>query len=175
MLNQIKSNHSAPPENLLLAQLPAAERQLLAEHLELVSLPMGHVLHEPGESLSHAYFPTDCAISLRYIVESGDSTELAIIGKEGMIGTALFTGGQSTTSRAVLQSAGHAYRLKASVLQSEFSQDGPLSKLLMKLSASMITQMVQNAASNQRRSFEATSQEALADAGSKPATEITTH
>ena len=114
-------------QNALLAALSTAECERLANDLELVPLRLGQVLYEAGQTMSHAYFPIDCVVSLLYVMKNGESAEIAIVGNEGMIGIALFMGGESTLSRAIVQNAGHAYRLKAQVLKDEFSSGGALS------------------------------------------------
>lgn len=166
MPNQPRSDQPETPENALLAQLPAVDLRRLTEHLELVKLPAGHVLHERDQPMSHAYFPTDCVVSLRFAVDNGMSAQLAVVGQEGMIGMAIITGGHSSISQAVLPSAGHAYRLPASVLKSEFDRGGPLSELLLKSSASVITQMAEAAALSQCVSSAFASSGSFSDAAS---------
>ncbi|MET0216894.1 MAG: cyclic nucleotide-binding domain-containing protein, partial [Burkholderiales bacterium] len=102
-----------PEQNHLLNVLPASDRERLFPKLELVPLPLGDVLYESGSRLSHVYFPTDSIVSLLYVMEDGASAEIAVVGNEGIVGVSLFMGGETTPSRAVVQSAGHAYRLKA--------------------------------------------------------------
>jgi CRP-like cAMP-binding protein len=114
----------------------------------LVPLALGQVLYDSGQTMSHAYFPIDCIVSLLYVMENGESAEIAIVGNEGMIGIPLFLGGESTQSRAIVQNAGHAYRLKAEVLKDEFQTGGALSRLLLMFASALITQMVQTAACN---------------------------
>jgi CRP-like cAMP-binding protein len=128
-----------PEQNALIAALPAIECKRLAKDLELVPLTLGQVLYESGQTMSHAYFPIDCIVSLLYVMKNGESAE---------IGIALFMGGESTLSRAIVQNAGHAYRLKAQVLKDEFQRGGPLSRVLLMFSSALITQMVQTAACN---------------------------
>src|SRR6202171_6140182 len=137
-----------PQQNTLLAALSAAECARLANHLELVTLTLGQVLYEAGQTMSHAYFPLDCIVSLLYVMKNGESAEIAIVGNEGMIGVPLFMGGESTQSRAIVQNAGHAYRLKAQVLKDEFYSGGALQRLLLMFASALITQMVQTAACN---------------------------
>ena len=137
-----------PQQNALLAALSAAECERLAKDLELVPITPGQVLYESGETMSHAYFPTDCVVSLLYVMKNGESAEIAIVGNEGIIGIALFMGGESTMSRAIAQNAGHAYRLKAQVLKDEFHGGGAFSRLLLMFASALITQMVQTAACN---------------------------
>jgi CRP-like cAMP-binding protein len=135
-------------QNALLAALPATDRERLGKDLELVPLTLGQVLYESGETMSHAFFPIDCVVSLLYVMRNGASAEIAIVGNEGMIGISLFMGGESTRSRGVVQNAGHAYRMKAEVLKHEFLSMGALSHLLLMFSSALITQMVQTAACN---------------------------
>jgi CRP-like cAMP-binding protein len=140
--------------NALLAALPSAERARFSDHLELVPLALGQVLYEAGETMRHAYFPTDCVISLLYVMKNGESAEIAIVGNEGMIGIALFMGGDSTMSRAIVQNAGHAYRLKAQVLKDEFHRGNALTRSLLMFGSALITQMVQTAACNRHHSVD---------------------
>jgi len=151
-----KTTNPSPSEqqNLLLAGLPAAELERLVDSLELVPLALGQVLYESGETMSHAYFPTDCVISLLYVMQNGASAEIAIVGNEGMIGLALFMGGGSTMSRAIVQNAGHAYRLNANVLREEFNRGNALSRSLLMFSSALITQMVQTAACNRHHTID---------------------
>jgi len=137
-----------PQQNAILAALPSAECARLSNDLELVPLKLGQVLYESGQTMSHAYFPINCVISHLYVMKNGESAEIAIVGNEGMIGIALFMGGESTISRAIVQNAGHAYRLKAQVLKDEFHSGGALSRLLLMFASALITQMVQTAACN---------------------------
>jgi CRP-like cAMP-binding protein len=137
-----------PQQNALFAALSAAECQRLAEDLELVPLALGQVLYESGETMSHAYFPVDCVVSILYVMENGESAEIAIVGNEGIVGIALFMGGESTMSRAIVQNAGHAYRLKREVLKDEFAAGGAFCRLLLMFASAFITQMVQTAACN---------------------------
>jgi CRP-like cAMP-binding protein len=142
------SEQHHPQQNALLAALSAADYERLAEDLVLVPLALGQVLYEAGETMSHAYFPIDCVVSLLYVMENGDSAEIAIIGKDGMVGIALFMGGESTISRAIVQNAGFAHRLKAQVLKDEFANMHALSRLLLMFASALMTQMVQTAACN---------------------------
>jgi len=148
MKNPLMTERHRPEENALIAALSAAERERLAKDLELVPLALGQVLYESGQTMSHAYFPIDCIVSLLYVMKNGESAEIAVVGNEGMIGIALFMGGESTMSRAIVQNAGHAYRLKRKVLKDEFTSGGELSHLLLMFASALITQMVQTAACN---------------------------
>ena len=148
MKNLSSADQHRPQQNALLAALSAAERKRLAKDLELVPLKLGQILYEAGQTMSHVYFPIDCVVSLLYVMKNGESAEIAIVGNEGMIGIALFMGGESTMSRAIVQNAGHAYRLKAQVLKDEFHSGGALSRQLLMFASALITQMVQTAACN---------------------------
>jgi CRP-like cAMP-binding protein len=142
------TNRQQPQQNTLLAALSSAEYERLANELELVPLTLGQVLYESGQTMSHAYFPIDCVVSLLYVMKNGESAEIAVVGNEGMIGIALFMGGESTMSRAIVQNAGQAFRLKAQVLKDEFQGGGELNRLLLMFASALITQMVQTAACN---------------------------
>lgn len=124
MRNTTTTDQHRPQKNALFAALSAAAVNRLADDLELVPLTLGQVLHESGETMSHPYFPIDCVVSLLFVMKNGESAEIAVVGYEGMIGIALFMGGESTMSRAIVQNAGHAYRLKAQVLKEEFLSGG---------------------------------------------------
>jgi CRP-like cAMP-binding protein len=154
MKNSSSTNHHQPRQNTLLAALSAAECARLAKDLELVSLTLGEVLYESGETMSHAYFPIDGIVSLLYVMENGGSAEIAIVGNEGMIGIALFMGGESTMSRAIVQNAGHAYRMKAQVLKDEFHSGGALNAILLMFTSALISQMVQTAACNRHHTVD---------------------
>ncbi|MHB8623817.1 MAG: Crp/Fnr family transcriptional regulator [Sulfuricaulis sp.] len=143
-----------PQQNALLAALPAAELERLAQDLELVPMTLGQVLYDTGQTMSHAYFPLDCIVSLLYVMENGDSAEIAIVGNEGIIGVPMFMGGESTQSRAIIQNAGHAYRLKSQVLKQEFNNGGSLQRLLLLFASALMTQMVQTAACNRHHSVD---------------------
>jgi CRP-like cAMP-binding protein len=154
----MKTNAGPPfrrvPQNRLLAALPSAERARFSNDLELVPLKLGEVLYESGETMTHAYFPTDCVISLLYVMKNGESAEIAIVGNEGMIGVALFMGGDSTMSRAIVQNAGQAFRLKAKVLKDEFNRGNELTHSLLIFGSALITQMVQTAACNRHHTVD---------------------
>jgi len=144
----------APNQNHLLAALPAAEFARLAPELELVAMPLGQALYESGELLQHVYFPTSAIVSLLYVMENGASAEIAIVGNEGILGISLFMGGETTPNRAVVQSAGHGYRLKAHLLKDEFRRAGPVMDLLLRYTQALITQMAQTAACNRHHSID---------------------
>jgi len=140
--------------NRLLAVLPEADFCRLSLDLEWVSLKLGQVLHESGFGLEHVYFPTDSIVSLLYVMENGESAEIAIVGNEGMVGVSLFMGGETTTSRAVVQSGGHAFRLKHSILKQEFTRSGALQRLLLRYTQALFTQTSQTAACNRHHSVQ---------------------
>ena len=144
----------SPNQNHLLAALPAAEFDRILPHLELVPMPLAEALYESGGRLNHVYFPTTCIISLLYVMEDGASAEIAVVGNEGLLGIALFMGGETTPSRAVVQSAGFGYRLKASVLKLEFNCGGAVMHLLLRYTQALITQMAQTAVCNRHHSVE---------------------
>jgi CRP-like cAMP-binding protein len=141
-------------QNRLLAALPDAERQHWLPNLEIVQLGLGQVLYEPGVTLSHVYFPTTAIVSLLYVMENGASAEIAVAGNDGMVGIALFMGGDSTPSRAVVQSAGHALRMKSQFLKDEFDHHGPVLHLLLRYTQALITQMAQTAVCNRHHSVD---------------------
>ena len=143
-----------PHQNHLLDALPKADYQRVASHLELVPLNLGDVLYESGARLKHVYFPTTAIISLLYVMEDGGSAEIAIVGNEGLLGISLFMGGDTTPSRAVVQSAGKAYRLKAELLKAEFARFGPTMHLLLCYTQALITQMSQTAVCNRHHSVD---------------------
>ncbi|MBL0142995.1 MAG: Crp/Fnr family transcriptional regulator [Betaproteobacteria bacterium] len=144
----------SPNQNHLLAALPTAEFERLAGNLELVPMPLGEILYEPGGQLQHAYFPTTSIVSLHYDTESGASAEIAGVGNEGVVGISLFMGGDTTTSSAVVQTAGHAYRLRRGILMQEFERAGPMRGLLLRYTQALITQMTQTAVCNRHHSVE---------------------
>src|SRR5436190_11576573 len=145
---------ASPTQNHLLAALPEADYAGLLPDLELVSLPLGMAVYESGGKLDHVYFPTNCIVSLLYVLEDGASAEIAVVGHEGLVGVALFMGGESTSSRAVVQSAGDAYRLPSKILKREFEHGGPLQHLLLRYTQALITQMAQTAVCNRHHSVE---------------------
>jgi len=143
-----------PQQNQLLAALPPADLEPFASQLELVPMPLGQMLYEPGTQLRHAYFPTNSIVSLHYVTESGASAETAGVGNEGVVGISLFMGGDTTPSSAVVQTAGHAYRLDRHVLQQEFNRAGALQRLLLRYTQALMTQMAQTAVCNRHHSVE---------------------
>lgn len=144
----IKTYDSDPRQNHLIAALPLAVQERLLPNLMPIHLPLGTVLYESGDTLRHAYFPTDCIISLLYVMEDGSSAEIAIVGNEGILGTALFMGGESTPSRAIVLSAGSAYRILGQKFKEEFGRHSEMLLLLLRYTQSLITQMAQTAACN---------------------------
>ena len=149
----MSSAHS-PQQNHLLAALPAEDFEPLAAHLELAPLRLGEMLYEPGGQMTHAYFPTTAIVSLHYVMESGASAESAGVGNEGVVGISLFMGGDTTPSSAVVQTAGHAYRLKSRVLKQEFNRGGLLQRILLRYTQALMTQMFQTAACTRHHSVE---------------------
>jgi len=138
----------------LLAALPEAEWPRWPHLLEPVELPLGHVLYESGIVLTHVYFPTTAIVSLLYLMENGSSAEIAVAGREGLVGVSLFMGGESTTSRAVVLSGGQGYRLPAAVLKEEFGRAGPVLHLLLRYTQALITQMAQTAVCNRHHQLD---------------------
>jgi CRP-like cAMP-binding protein len=143
-----------PKRNHLLGALPSADLQRWLPQLEVVEMPLGHVLYESGRTLSHVYFPTTAIVSLLYVMENGASAEIAVVGNEGVVGISLFMGGESTPSRAVVQSAGQGLRLRAHLIKQEFEQAGPAMHLLLRYTQALITQMAQTAVCNRHHSLD---------------------
>ncbi|MDM0022850.1 Crp/Fnr family transcriptional regulator [Variovorax saccharolyticus] len=140
--------------NDLLAALPDAELKRWLPLLEPVDLPLGHAVYESGATLSHVYFPTTAIVSLLYVLENGASAEIAVVGREGIVGISIFMGGGSTPNRAVVQSAGKGFRLSAKALQDEFNRAGPVLHLLLRYTQALITQMSQTAVCNRHHSLD---------------------
>ncbi len=143
-----------PKQNLLLAALPAADYERLLPQLELVPLPLGWAVYESGSPQGYEYFPTTSIVSLLYVMEDGSPAEIAVVGNEGVVGISLFMGGETTPSRAVVQSAGYAYRLTGRLLKGEFERGGPLQHLLLRYTQALITQMAQTAVCNRHHAVE---------------------
>jgi len=152
MKNSSATDQHWPGKNGLIASLSSADCENLSQNLELVSLSLGQVLYESGQTMSHAYFPVDCVVSLLSVMKNGETVEIAVVGNEGMIGLALFMGGESMMSRAIVQNSGHAYTLKAQVLKDEYNKGEALSHQLLLFAQALITQMVQTAACNRHHS-----------------------
>jgi CRP-like cAMP-binding protein len=148
IMSSLHTSPHSPKQNHLLDALPAAEFARLSPHLERVSMPLGEVLHESGQPLPHAYFPTSAVVSLHYVLENGASSEVAGIGNEGMLGIALFMGGETTLSRAIVSIAGHGYRLRARLLLEEFNRSAATMHLLLRYTQALITQTSQTVACN---------------------------
>jgi CRP-like cAMP-binding protein len=145
---------SNPCHNHLLAALPAADFARLAPHLEPVPMLLGESLYEPGGRLQHVYFPTTAIVSLLYVLESGASAEIAGVGNEGVLGISLFMGGDTTPSSAVVQTAGHGFRLPARLLKEEFNRGGAMQRLLLRYTQALLTQMCQTSACNRHHSID---------------------
>jgi CRP-like cAMP-binding protein len=141
-------------QNHLLAALPIEVHERLFPHLESVSMPWGKVLYKSGDAANHVYFPTDCIVSLMYVMDDGTSAEQSVVGHEGMVGVAVFMGGESTTSQAIVQSAGHAYRLSGKRLMDEFNRHGALFHLMLLYAQALITQMAQTAVCNRHHTID---------------------
>ena len=143
-----------PKHNHLLKSLSKDEYDRLSPHLELITLDLGHVMYESGEKLNNVYFPTTSIISILNVMENGSSAEIAVVGNEGILGISLFMGGVTTPSRAVVQSGGLAYRMKANLLLNEFNLAGPVQRLLLRYTQALITQMAQTAACNRHHTID---------------------
>jgi CRP-like cAMP-binding protein len=143
-----------PRNNHLLAALPEAEWKRWLPQLECVELTLGQVLYEPGVTLSHVYFPTSAIVSLLYVMENGASAEIAVVGNEGIVGISLFMGGESTPSRAVVQSAGQGFRLSAHAIKEECDRTGPVLHLLLRYTQALITQLAQTAVCNRHHTLD---------------------
>ncbi|HWK85374.1 MAG TPA: Crp/Fnr family transcriptional regulator [Caldimonas sp.] len=143
-----------PKINQLLAALPPADWKRWLPELEWIDLPLGEVLYESGNLQTHVYFPATAIVSLLYVMESGASAEIAVVGREGVVGISLFMGGESTPSRAVVQSAGHGFRMKAPAIKDEFNRSGPAMHLLLRYTQALITQMAQTAVCNRHHSVD---------------------
>ncbi len=141
-------------QNHILASLPASAFERMAPQLKFVPMELGKVLYESGDALRYVYFPTDCIVSLLYVLQNGSSAEISVVGNEGLIGIALFMGGETTPSRAIVQSAGHAYRLPGQLLKDEFHRDPDTQLLLLRYTQALITQMAQTAVCNRHHSVD---------------------
>lgn len=145
---------SSPRQNALLAALPDEDYARLLPDLEAIEMPLGHVLYESGAKMRHVYFPTTAIVSLLYVMEDGSSAEIAVAGNEGIVGVSLFMGGETTPSRAVVQSAGHGYRLKGQQLKDEFMRGSAVQHLLLRYTQALLTQMAQTAVCNRHHSLD---------------------
>jgi CRP-like cAMP-binding protein len=141
-------------QNHLLAALSEHERERLHPHLQLVPMPLGKVLYESGDLLRHVYFPSDSIVSLLYVLEDGASAEISVVGNEGIVGVSLFMGGETTPSRAIVQSAGFAFRLPGQFLKDEFHRNGSMQLLLLRYTQALLTQMAQTAVCNRHHSVD---------------------
>ena len=148
------SEINLPQENHLLAALPVEVQERLFPDLEWVDMPLGKVLYESGDTMRHVYFPADCIVSLLYVMENGASAEISVVGNEGLVGVSLFMGGESTPSRAIVQSAGSAFRLPGQRLKDEFNRHTGLLLLLLRYTQSLITQMSQTAVCNRHHAID---------------------
>ena len=148
------AKRESPTLNFLLAALTTPEQERLFAQLELVPMRLGEVLYESGSALSHVYFPTSCIVSLLYVMEDGSSAEIAVVGTEGLVGVALFMGGETTPSRAVVQSAGFAYRLAGAGMKLEFIRGGSMQHLMLRYTQALLTQMAQTAVCNRHHSVD---------------------
>ena len=143
-----------PKENLLIDALSAVELKRIRKALELVDMPLGRVIYESGRHIEYVYFPTDCIVSLLYVLENGASAEIAVVGKEGVVGVSLFMGGETTPSRAVVQSAGSAFRMSGAAMKAEFTRGGTMQHLMLRYTQALITQMAQTAVCNRHHSVD---------------------
>jgi CRP-like cAMP-binding protein len=145
---------AGPRQNQLLATLSESELDRLLPRLEEVDMPLGSVVYESGRTLSHIYFPSTCIVSLMYVLESGASAEIAVVGHEGVVGVSLFMGGETTPNRAVVQSAGCGFRLPAALIQEEFRRGGTMQHLMLRYTQSLLTQMAQTGVCNRHHSLD---------------------
>ena len=141
-------------QNHLLAALPPEDFERLEAHLECVPMRLGEVLYEPGRLLKHAFFPTTAIVSLHYVMETGSSSEIAGVGNEGVVGVSVFLGGDTTPSSAMVQTAGHGYRIPCAVFKEQFNRGGPMQHLLLRYSQALMTQIAQTAACNRHHTVE---------------------
>jgi CRP-like cAMP-binding protein len=148
------SDLTDPRQNHLLAALPQEDYARLLPELEAVAMPLGHVLYESGAKMRHVYFPTTAIVSLLYVMEDGASAEIAVAGNEGIVGVSLFMGGETTPSRAVVQSAGHGYRMQGQRLKKEFERGSEMQRLLLRYTQALLTQMAQTAVCNRHHSLD---------------------
>ena len=154
MKTKTPTDSNDPRKNQLLASLPAADWLRWQNALEIVDLPLGHVLYEPGGKMGHMVFPTTAIVSMLYVMENGASAEIAVVGHEGLVGISIFMGGESTPSRAVVQSAGKGFQLEAEFVKDEFNRSHPVMQLLLRFTQALITQMAQTAVCNRHHSID---------------------
>ena len=150
----VKPAPTSPRKNRLLAALAAADYDRIEPHLESASMALGKVLYESGSRMHYVYFPTTSIVSLLYVFSDGASAEIAVVGNDGIVGISMFMGGETTPSRAVVQSAGECYRLKADLLKQEFNRAGPTMHLLLRYTQALITQMAQTAVCNRHHTVD---------------------
>lgn len=150
----VKDSGHTPKQNHLIAALPAEVFERFLPHLELIQMPLGEVLYESGGQLQHVYFPTSAILSLHYVMEDGASAEIAGVGNEGVLGISLFMGGNTTPSRATVQTGGQGYRLKGQLMMEEFNRAGPMMRLMLRYTQALMTQMSQTAVCNRHHSVE---------------------
>ena len=143
-----------PKDNQILDALSSLDLKRIRRHLEPMDMPLAEVVYESGRHIAHVYFPTSCIVSLLYVLESGASAEIAVVGHEGMVGVSLFMGGETTPSRAVVQSAGSAYRLPGEMVKAEFRRGGAMQHLMLRYTQSLLTQMAQTAVCNRHHSVD---------------------
>ena len=153
-MSVVESQVGPPRTNRLLAALPEPEWQRMKANLTPIFMPLGDALYESGAQLDHVYFPTTSIVSLLYVLADGSSAEIAVVGNDGIVGVALFMGGESTPSRAVVQSEGWAYRLKGQRLKDEFTRGGAMQHLLLRYTQALLTQMAQTAVCNRHHSID---------------------
>ncbi|WP_194757243.1 Crp/Fnr family transcriptional regulator [Aliidiomarina indica] len=149
-----KLDNQKPTRNYFLNALPVEIQERLLPHMELVEMPLAAVLYETGDVMRHVYFPTDCIVSLLYVMENGSQAEISVVGNDGFVGMSLLMGGESTTSRGIVQSAGYAYRIVGSRMKTEFNRHGELLYLTLRYAQALITQMAQTAVCNRHHSIE---------------------
>jgi CRP-like cAMP-binding protein len=145
---------TTPQQNHLLAFLPLEEFDRISPHLELVTMRLGEVIYESGVQLRHVYFPTTSIVSLLYLMEDGATAEIAVVGNEGIVGVSLFMGGETTTSQAIVQSTGHAYRLNGQLLKKEFYLGGTMQRVLLRYTQALLTQMAQTGVCNRHHTLD---------------------
>ena len=150
----VKTAVARPRQNQLLAALSAVELKRIQPHLEPMAMTVGQVVYESGRLLEHVYFPTDCIVSMQYVLESGASAEIAVVGNEGVVGVSLFMGGHTTPNRAAVRSPGHALRMRAALMQEEFRRGGTMQQLMLRYTQSLLTQMSQTAVCNRHHSVD---------------------
>jgi len=147
-------NNVSEDLNYIFHSISETEWERLLPHIERVEIHLGKILYEPGTKMSHVYFPTTAIVSLFYALENGSSAEIAVVGNEGIVGISIFMGGESTSSRAVVQSAGFGYRIRSSIFLEEFNRSGPMMHLLLRYTQTLITQMCQTSVCNRHHTLD---------------------